>query len=139
MSQKSKAKAAKRREQMKQQKMLEEQSIKNNAARICALTTGFGRTKRTVKVEETFKAAKMPSYKKDFRKSVHHAEDRFPKIEAKQKRVLTPEMAEREKAAQERYHEMKKLVQPLGNKMGLQYPDADFIEASKRGELRRRS
>jgi hypothetical protein len=52
---------------------------------------------------------------------------------------LSPEMQKREEAALARYHEMKKLVQPLFNKGGLQYPDAGTIEAIKRGETRRRS
>jgi hypothetical protein len=135
---KSKAKAAKKRAQLKNLRLKEEQALANNAARLCALTSGFSRTKRTAAEVAAFEQSKMPKYNVP-KREIAHVEQRFIGPDAKPKQVLSPEMAEREQAAQERYKEMKKLVQPLYNKGGPQYPDASAVEAARRGELRRRS
>lgn len=141
MSQKSKARAARQRENRKRESLLEEQKAAENLQRLKGMTAGFARTVRKQSHEAQFKAAKMPSYKVDTRKNVQHStKDRFagPSTNTS-KPVLSPEMQKREDAALAQYHEMKKLVQPLYNKGGPQYPDASAIEAMKRGELRRRS
>jgi len=113
--------------------------VQQNAQRLCALTSGFAKTARKTDHVQAFEKSKMPQYVT--KRSVSHVEDanRFIAPPPKPKQVLTPEMEQREKAAQERYAQMKSLVQPLYNKGGPQYPDASAVEAARRGELRRRS
>jgi hypothetical protein len=138
MSLKSKAKAAKRREQNRKQQEIDAASVVANAERLRAMTSGFARTPRSVAQEQAFAQSKMPKYRVDSRE-VQHVEKRFVAPEPQPRPYLSAEMAAREEAAQERYREMKSLVQPLYNKGGPQYPDASAIEAARKGELRRRS
>lgn len=51
---------------------------------------------------------------------------------------LSPEMAAREAAAQDRYKEMKTQVAPAGNKMGYQYLTGQDWEDFQKGLTRRR-
>lgn len=139
MSLKSKAKAAKARERVKEQRAAEEQKIANNAARLCALTSGFGRTKRKPKTEAKYAASKMPSYQMDSRKTVLHTEDRFTQAKAKPKQVLSPEMLARDQVAHERTREIQKRVDQAYNKGGLMLLSESEFQAMQRGELRRRS
>lgn len=141
MSLRSKAKAAKKREALKQAREVEEMKIETNAVRLRSMTTGFARTERGAQQVQMFKQSKMPSYVFDRRTSVTHAEEsqRFVRRADKQKQTLTPEMEAREKAAQERYSEMKSRVGPAYNKGPTQYLSVGELEAERRGELRRRS
>ncbi len=137
MSLASKAKAAKKRERLKQQVLLDQQKTENNAVRLKTLTTGFARTERTPDMIKAHERSKMPTYV--VQKPVSHTNDRFPKHVSTPVVRMTPEMEERELKAQERYREMKGRVGPAFNKGGYQYLGETELEAEKKGELRRRS
>jgi hypothetical protein len=139
MSLKSKAKAARKREHAKQQRAVDEQRVQDNAGRLKTMTSGFARTERTAKVEKAFKQAKMPSYNVDTRKNVRHGDDRFSTRVAKPKQVLSEEMQERDRLAHERTREVRKRVDQVYNKGGLQLMSESEFQAMQRGELRRRS
>ena len=140
MSLKSKAKAAAVREKNKKQQLQEQQQMEARIQALKNMTSGFARTQRTAKIEQQFQQSKIPVYER--RSTVvptRSLDERFPISVAKPTQRLSEEMQVREAVAKERYEEMKKMVQPLFNKGGLQYPDAGAIEAAKKGELRRRS
>lgn len=142
MSLKSKAKAQKQREHNKRLHEQELQKTQSNALRLRAMTSGFARTERRAQDEQAFRESKTPTYAFERRVTVVHdkpLDERFTARSSEVRQLLSPEMAAREAAAVERYEEMKKMVQPLYNKGGLQYPDAGAVEAAKKGELRRRS
>lgn len=144
MSLKSKAKAAKKREQLKQQR---EREIAKDLAKVQEMktrTAGFARTERTAAHKQAFEASKMPVYAKQ-RVVVHTRSDaeRFDLSYGNKRPAVvgeaTPEMLEREAQAQERTKLFKNRVAPAYNKGGLQLLSEGEVAAEKRGELRRRS
>lgn len=136
MSLASKAKAAKKRERLKQLAAADLQKTGMNAARLKTMTTGFARTERTVDMIKAHERSKMPAYV--IQKPVSHTNDRFPKHVNTPVAHMTPEMEERELKAQERYKEMKGRVGPAFNKSGDMYLSESELAAMRNGELRRR-
>lgn len=138
MSQQSKARAAKKREHLKR---LQEHEVQKELKQTMEAqkSPGFSGIKPKTK---SFHKSKIPDYSRG-RIEVNRVEERHGPVVTKSKPVvmgeLTPEMIERERAAQEEYEVKKSFVQPIYNKGGYQYPDAGAIEAAMKGELRRRS
>jgi len=144
MSLKSKAKAAKKREQLKLQR---QQEVARDVAKVAELksrTSGFARTQRTKAHEQAFVASKMPVYARQ--QTVTHRQseaERFDLSYGKKRAAVvgdaTPEMLQREADAVERTKMFKNRVAPAYNKGGLQLLSEGEVAAERRGELRRRS
>ena len=140
MSLKSKAKAAKRREQLKTARELDQQRTSQKAEQLKAATSGFARTPRGKAIVEHYEAAKMPQYVK--KKPVHHAGDDAERFTGKpivNAPILSEDMQKREQAAQQRTREIQKRVDVGYNKGGLMLLSESEFAAMQKGELRRRS
>lgn len=139
MSLRSKAKAAKKRQHLKEQQARELLSIEANAERLRSLSSNFARTERTETHTAMFRALKMPQYIKQ--KEVAHVEDRWTMGPKRKSREETDEeMRLREQKAREHYERnMKPRVAPAYNKGGDMYLSEGELEAQRHGELRRRS
>lgn len=140
MSQKSKAKAAKRRERLKQDQQAETQRLAKKADQLRSVTAGFGRTTRAKTIEDHYEQAKMPVYVKI--KPVRHVgdeADRFTGRAPQAKPILDEDMQRRDEAAHQRTHEIQKRVDIGYNKGGLMLLSESEFQAMKKGELKRRS
>lgn len=144
MSLKSKAKAARKREQLKASREREIQKDLERVSELKTRTAGFARTSRSEAVEAAFKQSKMPTYAKQ--RAVEHTRSTAERFDLsygnKRPAVMgeaTAEMIERQAQAQEQAKLFKNRVAPVGNKMGPQLLTDSELAAERRGELRRRS
>lgn len=141
MSQRSKAKAALKREREKRQKEMEEAALQRKWENLTKQVGGFSRSGevkakvRSKRVEPLAPIRPQSSLKVVERNKY----DEYRVSSDKEVVRLSPEMQRREDAAKARYEEMKKMTIPLYNKGGYQMPTPADVEAMKQGGLRRRS
>lgn len=143
MSLKSKAKAAKKRDQVKAQQEKDRQALIGNAVKLQTMTSGFARTERSKDHVVLFEQSKMPQYVKNTPIThSHDLADRFD-MTLKSKPVVmgeaTEDLLRRQAEAVERAKEYKSRVGPAYNKGPTVLLSEGEIAAEKRGELRRRS
>lgn len=144
MSLKSKAKAAKKREQLKAQR---ERDIAKDLAKVQEMktrTSGFAKTERKDVHKQAFEASKMPVYPKQH--AVQHARSEAERFDLsygnKRPAVMgeaSEDMLKREEQAREDARKFKARIGPAYNKGPIVLLSEGEIEAEKRGELRRRS
>jgi len=137
MSLKSKEKAAKKREHLKQFALQEQRKLELRSESLKTVTAGFGRTIRTKEIEDNWHASKMPKYPKQ--QLVNRPEDRWKLDKQKSMQILSKEMQERERIAKEKFKELQSRIGPVFNKGPLQVLTDTDLAAERRGELRRRS
>jgi hypothetical protein len=141
VSLKSKAKAERKREQLKLQRALEEQKLQDSVDRLKTMTSGFARTKRTDRQQAIFEASKMPQYARQ--REVTRSADLSDRFTGKGRAIPTkhndPIMQARDEAAHERTKEIMKRVDIGYNKGGLMLLSESEFAAMKKGELKRRS
>lgn len=142
MSQRSKAKAALKREHEKRQKQMEEAALQRKWEKLTSQTGGFSRSAST-RVSQP-KKIEPPRYQRESdlqliskSRSDRYNDYRTPEPKAKQR--LSEEMQKREEAALARYQELKARTGPLGNKMGNQFMGELDLAEMRAGGLRRRS
>lgn len=144
MSLKSKAKAAKKREQLK---AVREREIAKDLAKVQEMktrTAGFARTERRPEHKQAFEQSKMPVYAKQ--RTVQHTRSEAERFDLsygnKRPAVMgeaTDELLKREEQAREDTRKFKARIGPAYNKGPIVLLSEGEIAAEKRGELRRRS
>lgn len=138
MSLKSKAKADKRRQHLKNQRLLEEQKLAKNAHRLKTMTTSFSRSEISNEERQNFAKQKFPKLRVDDAE-VSHVKDRWTMAKSNRRVETDEEMIERDMRARQEYERKKQRTGPLYNKGGYQYfGELDLAELQK-GGLRRRS
>lgn len=131
----SKAKAAKKREQVKRQQDEEARQLAANAERLKNMKGGFSLAGYTGKPKS--KEYIPPQVmRREYVGNTPAKPD--PVYVAKARPNYSPEMLAREKAAQDEIALKKSLSMPLYNKGGNQVPTSMDLEAFRNGELRRR-
>lgn len=145
MSLRSKAKAAKKRDQLKQQRIAEVAKVNARVTELKTRTAGFARSKRTPEQELAYERSKIPQYVNKRPGVVAHAGDLSERFDMRLRSKpvvmgdLTDELAQRQADAVERAKEYKSRVGPAYNKGPTVLLSEGEIAAEKRGELRRRS
>jgi len=147
MSLRSKAKAEKKREQLRLQREREVAAVNARVAELMTRTAGFARSPRPPEMDEAYNRAKIPVYARQ--NKVHHVgtlHSRFDMSVTPKKPVVvgdggetSEELMLREVKALERTREIQKRVDVAFNKGGLQLLSEGEFEAMRKGELRRRS
>lgn len=135
-----KIRAAKEREKVKKQRLLEEARLLANAERLKNLEGGFTLVLHGVKFVPKAKHREVLKIEAKREVSEYKAGNHPPPVTVvKSRERLSEEMQAREDRAQREIKEKKKLSMPLYNKGPTQYPTTADLEAMKNGELRRRS